>query len=243
MRAVSISSATIRIRVDGESTDARPLMDVESSEFEASGAWREFRWHKNQPHYPGLYWSATMQSLVGYESRLELACLLFEDFDPVVTTIRSQPFLLEAMVEGKSRRHVPDYLLEYQDRTICVLDVKPRALLARPEIAAALAWAGACIEARGWQYRVVSEPDPVVLGNVRFLAGYRRNSQFVRGEVAAVLDLFPEPVTVGAAVAAASHVVGNADDARAIILHLIWSQQLRCDLAEPLGRSTVLKSA
>jgi hypothetical protein len=42
----------------------------------------------------GSYWSATKGRHVIYESRLELARLLFADFDRSVHRIRAQPFLL-----------------------------------------------------------------------------------------------------------------------------------------------------
>jgi hypothetical protein len=45
-------------------------------------------------HYLGTYWSATEGRHVFYESRLELARLLFADFDRSVHRICAQPFLL-----------------------------------------------------------------------------------------------------------------------------------------------------
>ena len=39
--------------------------------------WRTFRWLHGQKHYSGTYWSATERAHVIYESRLELARLLF----------------------------------------------------------------------------------------------------------------------------------------------------------------------
>lgn len=65
--------------------------------------WRTFRWFKGQKHYSGIYWSATTNDHVIYESRLELARLLFADFDPSVRHIVAQPFLLRADLEGKVR--------------------------------------------------------------------------------------------------------------------------------------------
>ena len=43
-------------------------------------------------HYSGTYWSATERGHVIYESRLELARLLFADFDASVNRIFAQPF-------------------------------------------------------------------------------------------------------------------------------------------------------
>ena len=57
---------------------------------------------RGQAHYPGYYWSATAGGHVIYESRLELARLLLADFDPDVTAIAAQPFLLRALAAAGS---------------------------------------------------------------------------------------------------------------------------------------------
>lgn len=77
--------------------------------------WRTFRWRHGQKHYSGTYWSATERAHVIYESRLELARLLFADFEPAVTRIIAQPFLIRAVIDKRVRRHVPDYLLLTDD--------------------------------------------------------------------------------------------------------------------------------
>jgi hypothetical protein len=52
-----------------------------------------------------------MRDHVVYESRLELSRLIFADFDQAVQRILAQPFLLKAKVDGKVRKHIPDYFL------------------------------------------------------------------------------------------------------------------------------------
>ena len=62
---------------------------------------------------PGTYWSSTVSGPVIYGiTRLELARLLFADFDTRVLHIVAQPFLLRAAVDQMARKHVPDYLRE-----------------------------------------------------------------------------------------------------------------------------------
>jgi hypothetical protein len=75
--------------------------------------------------------------------------LLLADFDPGVTAIAAQPFLLRAQAGGRLRRHVPDFLLVRADHTVQVVNVKPAARLADPAVAEALAWPGPLFEARG----------------------------------------------------------------------------------------------
>ncbi|MFJ8545518.1 TnsA-like heteromeric transposase endonuclease subunit [Streptomyces sp. NPDC093586] len=139
--------------------------------------WRTFRRYKGRQHPSDTYWAATVRDHVIYESRLEPARLLFADFAPDVRQVVAQPFLLKAVVEGRLRRHVPDYPLLTDDGPVLV-DVKPRHRLERPKVAFACAWTRAAVASRGRRYEVWSEPDPHELENVRFLAGYRRDWLF-----------------------------------------------------------------
>jgi hypothetical protein len=137
---------------------------------------------------PGYYWSATSGGHVIYESRLELARLLLADFDPDVAAIAAQPFLLRARAGGRVRRHVPDFLLLHADQTVEMVNVKPAAQLTDPAVAEALAWPGELFEDRGWGYEIWSDADPVILANVRFLAGYRRPGMLPDAVTAVVRD-------------------------------------------------------
>ncbi|MGH1555872.1 hypothetical protein ACRAWF_40670, partial [Streptomyces sp. L7] len=72
-----------------------------SSELLGSTApWRSLRRYRGRWHYSGAYWAATTQGHMIYESRLEPVHLLFADFDPSVSGIVAQPFLLKAVVDG-----------------------------------------------------------------------------------------------------------------------------------------------
>jgi hypothetical protein len=139
---------------------------------EEAAPWRTFRWHYGQKHYSGTFWSATQSGHVVYESRLELARLLLADFDTSVAGIVAQPFLFVANVDGKQRKHIPDYLLITKDGPL-VVDVKPLRHLTKPVVARTFAWTRAAVESRGWRYEVCRVPPAIQLANVRFLAGYR----------------------------------------------------------------------
>ncbi|WP_433543799.1 TnsA-like heteromeric transposase endonuclease subunit (plasmid) [Streptomyces sp. CA-294286] len=229
----------------------------------AAEPWRTFRWYTGQKHYSGTYWSSTQSDHVIYESRLELARLLYADFDPDVTAIVAQPFLLRAEVGGRLRRHIPDYLLATAGGPL-VVDVKPRHRAARPEHAFTFAWTREAVEAKGWRYEVWSEPPDAELANVRFLAGYRRDWLFEpdlpEGIPDPVLDDEPPPDrpadpairdevrdrvvdgdTLGEAFAC---LPGRpAPLVRAAVLHLLWKQQWLTDLSVPLSASSVLRAA
>lgn len=139
-----------------------------------SGAqsWRTFRWYRGQRHYSGTYWSSTECAHVVYESRLELARLLYADFDVAVRRIVAQPFLLTARIDRRVHRHIPDFLLVDEQGPV-VVDVKPIALQGNSSVSFTLDWTRDLVESHGWRYEVWSEPPATELGNVRFLAGFR----------------------------------------------------------------------
>ncbi|MFF9049518.1 transposase, partial [Streptomyces parvulus] len=90
-----------RRHVGDGAEEIRPLDEVAVDDVVASTPWRTFRWYAGQQHYSGTYWAATESDHVIYESRLELARLLFADFDVGVQRIAAQPFLLSCSVGGK----------------------------------------------------------------------------------------------------------------------------------------------
>ncbi|MGW0825470.1 TnsA-like heteromeric transposase endonuclease subunit [Streptomyces sp. NPDC002845] len=212
-----------------------------SKDLLASAApWRVFRWHRGQKHYSGTYWSATMHDHVIYESRLELARLLFADFDRSVHGIVAQPFLLQTVLEGKVRKHIPDYLL-FTDQVPVIVDVKPLHRLSRPEVAFTFDWTRQAVEARGWKYEVWSEPPTVELENVRFLAGYRRDWLFSAALLEDLRGIDLDGVPLGRAAACLPCQPGP--QVRSAIHHLLWTQSLVTDLDQPLGPSCTLRQA
>jgi len=206
----------------------------------AGRPWRVFRWRQGQAHYSGWYWSATTGGHVVYESRLELARLLLADFDPQVTAIAAQPFLVEAPSQGRMRRHVPDFLLVGRDGGACVVNVKPADQLAVPKVAEALAWAGEVFATRGWRHEIWSGTAPVPLANVRFLAGYRYAGRVNTAVVTAIMDQAPATVSIGDL---EDTWPGRGGDARAAVLHLVWRGVFRADLSAPLSAATRLERA
>jgi hypothetical protein len=233
------STASISYRrADDLSEVTREWTAAGIDELAAAAPWRTFRWYRGQRHYSGTYWSSTVGGHVIYESRLELARLLFADFDARVRHIVAQPFLLRTSVDRKPRKHVPDYLL-IKDTGPVVVDVKPARRLADPKVASTFAWTREIVEARGWRYEVATEPSSVELENVRFLAGYRRNWLFppqLLGQVReGELDGSPLGDAFNCLPGEPMHHVKSA------VLHLLWRQELLIDLSKPLSRRTQLR--
>jgi hypothetical protein len=238
---MSAESATVSFRAKSGAAEEKPWALLDSTVLSSAVPWRTFRWYKGQRHYSGTYWCATMRDHVIYESRLELARVIFADFDRSVHQILAQPFLLKAKVDGKIRKHVPDYFLA-TDQGPMVVDVKPEHLLTRPIVASSFAWTRRLVEARGWQYEVWSGAPSAETENLRFLAGYRRPWLFD----AALLDEIRSIDVEGCTFRELARGLGGRDPAltRAAVLHLLWQGELKTDLSTPLsGRHELARPA
>lgn len=166
----SIADASLTIRDEENKFVEMPFRDAYPEMIRAALPYRTFRWYRGQRHYSGSYWSSTNSAHVIYESRLELARLLAADFDTSVTRIVAQPFLLRVLIKGRTRRHIPDYLLLTPDAPV-VVDVKPAKRLSDPVVLETFAWTRDVVESIGWRFEIASEPPEALLENVRFLSG------------------------------------------------------------------------
>lgn len=201
--------------------------------------WREFRWYLGQPHYSGSYWSSTESKHVVYESRLELSRLLMADFDPSVTKIVAQPFMMRAKVNGRTRRHVPDYWLFTTEGPV-VVNVKPKGRLHDPAVVATLDWVREVVESVGWRFEIASEQPAAMLENVRFLAGYRRAERISQSALVAVRATDVDGLQFRDAIQKVSQ---PGPFVRAALLHMLWTHELTMDLAQVICSQTVLHSA
>jgi len=216
----------------------RPLRSVTERLLRSADPYRKFRWYKNQKHYPGAYFSATEGHSVGYESRLERTRVLLADFAPGVHHVISQPFLLRTRVDGRVCRHIPDYLL-FEDCGLTVVAVKPKFRLTDPKVIVTFAWVRRVVESAGWRFEVFSEPDPIMLANLNFFAGYRRVESVSAMWLAELRSRDLVGSMFGDAVRSAG---GPASRVRAALLHMLWRQELCIDLGHPLSASTLLEA-
>lgn len=213
------------------------LGKVEAAAVVAGQPARSFPTYKGQRNYPGLLWTATTGSLVGYESLLERDRLWLADFDPAVRAICGQPFWLTGRDGFTLRRHVPDFLLQLDDGSYLVVDVKPAALLAEPTVVEVLSWTGRLCAGKGWGYQVWSGADPTMLRNIRFLGGGRR-PQFVDEDAVVKVDAAAGSGMTIAEVEQAAEV--DRSDARAAVLRLLWTGAWTTDLLQPLSSRSVI---
>jgi hypothetical protein len=232
----------VSLRMADGTESSAPLWQVRARQVTGAVPWRAARSARGQTHFPGFFWSATMSGHVIYESRLELARLLLADFDRDVAAIAAQPFLVQARVGGRTRRHVPDFLLVGADRSVRVVNVKPAARLADPDVAEALAWPGELFSQHGWEHEIWTGEDPLFLRNLRFLAGYRRPGLVPESLLNDVLAMVRPGDTIGG-LGGRTPPGRGPGGVRAAVLRLLWEQRLVTDLRQVLDAGSVLEAA
>ena len=236
---MDLSSAVVTYRPAAGEERSAPAMEARPAALFAGYPWRTFRSYAGQKHYPGSYWSSTLGDHVIYESRLELANLIGADFDASVKRIAAQPFLLTAKVDGELRRHIVDYIWGADENPI-VVDVVRRERLSNNRIQLLCDWTRVVVESMSWTYQVVSEPDPVWLANVRFLAGFRRE-WLVNGET---LEDIRSSQLAGRTIADVEALFSRYPKhlVRPALMHLLWCREYSCDLTQPLRPATILET-
>ncbi|MEV0733969.1 TnsA-like heteromeric transposase endonuclease subunit [Polymorphospora sp. NPDC050346] len=205
--------------------------------FELASPVRSFPTYRGQRNNTGLWWSATIGGHVGFESWLERDHLTLLDFDPSVVGMGSQPFWLLWDEAGRRRSHAPDFFVRLADGTGVVVDVRPSPRV-RPRDAVVFEATGrACAEV-GWEYRLVHEPDPVVMANVRWLAGYRHPRCLRPAVDAAAPAVFAEPTPL----MDGAMLLGDPLASLPTVFHLLWCGRLRADLAVPLSELSIVSA-
>jgi hypothetical protein len=195
--------------------------------------------YRGQRNYPGLFWLATTESTQPYESLLERDRLWLADFDPDVVRVVSQPAQFVAHIDGRTHRHVPDFLLGFRDGTFRIVDVKAPQFLGEQRVRVQLAWTARLCREKGWLYEVWSGGDPVVLTNIRFLAIGRRRGLIDPDYVNSVAYFAASGMTLGAVEDAAESALGYST--RLASMALLWWGRWSTDLTIPLSRSSILR--
>ncbi|MFI6739475.1 TnsA-like heteromeric transposase endonuclease subunit [Nonomuraea sp. NPDC050451] len=238
-----LTGATTSVRCKDGTEVHRPLAMLRADQVLAGKPWRVVRSRRGQRHFSGLYWSATTSGHVVYESRLELARLLLADFDPTVVAIAAQPFRIHARVDGRLRRHVPDFLLVYEDGSVTVVNVKPTSKLSDPKIVEALSWPAQLIEGHGWAHEIwTGEGQETLLANVRFLAAARRPELVSAEAESKVLSALVPGDTVRTLTFRLAGVLAP-DQVKPVVLSLLWRHRLTTDMGRVVDEDSVLRGA
>jgi hypothetical protein len=241
---VDNSTASLSLRSPTGDVQRSSIAGVSESALFGAAPWRTFRWYKGQRHYPGSYWAATVAALVSYESRLELMSLLVADFDRDVVDVVAQPFLLQAVVNGRVRRHVPDFLWRTTTGVVVVDVVRARRLREEPAVVELCTWTQKVVSSAGWGYAVFSEQPADLMRNLRFLSGYRRRRYISREALQEIRSRHHE--LVGQRIDDSLSMLRQVRPQpvlRSALLHALWTQEFVVELEIPLSPYTVLGAA
>ncbi|MER6617807.1 TnsA-like heteromeric transposase endonuclease subunit [Streptomyces xantholiticus] len=186
---------------------------------------------------PGWWWSSTSGRLVAYGSGVMRTQLMLLDRDPAVVALTCRPVELVWREGGRGVGHAPQLMARLKDGrgllVDCVGRSGPSARLAeRARVVAAAA------EAVGWGYRLAGPPDPVLVANVRWLAGYRHPRHSAGQWISALMAAFGSPRPAVEAV----RELGDPIAIWPAVFHALWSDVLRVRLDEPLHERVIVSA-
>ncbi|MGW0846758.1 TnsA-like heteromeric transposase endonuclease subunit [Streptomyces sp. NPDC002787] len=237
--AVDASLIDVRFRDPlGCSLQVRWLEAAQDVPFEDSPAVRPFPVRYGRRVAPGWWWSSTTGRLVAYGSGVMRTELMLLDRGPAVAALACRPVELVWREDGKAVGHAPQLMARLQDGSGLLLDCAGRSgpsarLAARARVVAAAA------EAAGWSYRLAGPPDPVLVANVRWLAGYRHPRYAAGPWAPALLEAFGSPRPAVEAV----RELGDPIAVWPAVFHALWNGVLRVRLDEPLHERVVVSVA
>jgi hypothetical protein len=220
---------------DGEHEQRLPLDQAASVAFETSKPVRTFPSYRGQRSNSGMWWFATSEVHVGFESWFERDLLMLLDFDLDVVAVSSQPFWLNWRGGSGTRSHAPDFFARHADGTASVIDCRPRARIKPRDREAFDTTAAVCSEV-GWTFQLVDGLDPVVLANVRWLAGYRHRRHHRIDVATKLIEAFVEPTPLLAGVEA----VGDPIKVLPVAYHLLWGHVLEVGIQAPLHEGSIV---
>lgn len=217
------------------------LADSWTIPFEHSIPIRRPTAYKGQRNFAGLWWCATNQRHVGFESWCERDQLMRLDFDPDIKGVASQPFRITLPPLLPQTSHVPDYFLRKADGTAIVIDVRPDALVKPADEEVFGATAALCASV-GWKYQRLGELNSVYAANLRWIAGYRHprcyREEFVTGLLARLYTTGTESIRE------LSSAIGDPICVLPTLFHLMWRHQITAELmTTPLHLETIINKA
>lgn len=190
--------------------------------------------YKGQKNYPGYFWMSNLDELVMYESKLEMAVLLQLDFNQTVNAVVPQPFLMRYIHGSKTYRHTPDFLVRYNNGAAEVINVKPKKWVDTEKNQRAFAACRAASNQMGFGYTTRSEPDSVLIANLRWLGGYRRRPPTTDLFLDTLLNCAMQSMTIGDAI----KTTEAPALLRPVLFYLLWKGVLHFNPHELMGLST-----
>ncbi len=203
------------------------LADCWTVPFENARPIRSPAAYKGQRNFAGLWWCATNQRHVGFESRCERDHLINLDFDLAIIGISCQTFRIILPSSLPQNSHVPDYFIRHSDGSATVLDIRPDERVKATDHDVFHATEDLCATV-GWKYQRLGALLPVYLANLRWLAGYRHPRSSRASTATLLMDILTAqgPATVGDLATAAGDPVTTLPT----LFNLLWKHTISTDL-------------
>jgi hypothetical protein len=183
--------------------------------------------------FRGKFNSKKNRRMIYWESLLELDYIKTLEFDPEVTSYKSQPIEIEYWFQGKKRRYFPDFLVTKRTEEIFLVEVKPEDKVEDEENKIKAQVGEMYCKEQDWSYIVVTEKDirqGYFLENFDFLENYKEEWTNIRGrQYLQKLYLENIPCTIAGLKELALEEMENGEF-YAHIYYLIYQQIIRADL-------------
>lgn len=196
---------------------------------------------RGQQNYPGLFWAASSQRTLVYESLLELDRLWLADFDSTVEAIATQPFHITGSDGATHHAHVPNILLLHTDDQVTLVDIYPAGHLNKTPVRAQYEWTRTLCQAKAWDYEVFSGADATLLRNIRAVG--RRTERLDADVVNQARDVLHQGPAMLDDILAAKPTGNDDAEWRAAMAACLWSGKVTVDLRLPLDRNSMLAPA
>ncbi|MEV5901860.1 TnsA-like heteromeric transposase endonuclease subunit [Streptomyces sp. NPDC052127] len=203
--------------------------------FERCPAVRPFPVRSGRRVAPGWWWSSASGRLVGYGCGAMRTQLMLLDRDPAVVALACRPVELVWREGGRGVGHAPQLMARLKDGSGLLVDCVGRSGPS-PRLAGRARVVAAAAETVGWCYRLADPPDPVLVANVRWLAGYRHPRYAAGPWIPALREVFASPRPAAEAV----YELGDPIAVWPAVFHALWSGVLRVRLDEPLHERAVV---
>lgn len=223
--------------------DAEGMVHMAPADSRATGlglhkaaAYRQAIKYPHRRNYEGYYWFSRTRQHLWYESLTEYTALMWLDFSQAIVGISTQPFCI-VFADGSA--HYPDFFTVLSDGTQSLYDVRPQALIDEKSVAVFTKTRDVCARI-GWPYQILGGLELPMRHNLEWLAAYRHSRYRAPPEVReTVTNYLTEPAKL-LDVARAVNAEAPAFSIH-YVYNLLWTREIRADLARPLSWNTYLK--
>lgn len=201
-----------------------------------AGVFRQGIKYPRRRNYEGYYWFSRTGQHLWYESLTEYSALMWLDFSQPIVGISTQPLCITF---ADRSTHYPDFFTVHRDGTQTLYDVRPQSQIDDDAVEVFTKTRDLCARI-GWPYRVLGVLELPMRHNLEWLAAYRHPRYKAPPEIREILDgVLSEPARLFDVARAIS--TGAPAFSIHYVYNLLWTGEIRTDLARPLSWNTILR--